>query len=91
MSRNRNHHNRQNNQRHIGFNTEPERKPIIMADGTAPQIIIPITREEYLVLLSRSIKLDLVASMIAKKNTYMDVAPLQKLLGLTDHDKEDAE
>lgn len=88
MSRNRNQ-NRNNNSRRIGYNAEPEHKPIILTDGMAPQIIIPVTREEYLELLNRSLKLDLVASMIENRDNYMDVRPLQKLLGLIDVNKED--
>lgn len=93
MSRNRNQHqrNHQNNQRHIGFNAEPERNPMIVPEGLAPQIIIPLKREEYMDLLSRSITLDLIANIIDKKDSYMDVRPIQKLLGLLDCKKEDAE
>lgn len=92
MSRNRNqNHQQQNHQRRCGFNNEPDRSPIVLLGGAVPQTIIPVTREEYTELIRRSVTLDLVTCAINKKDTYMDVRPLQKLLGIIDSKKEDDE
>ena len=90
MSRNRNQ-NHQHQQRRIGYNSEPERTPIVVPEGAAPQILIPVTREEYTEMLRRSVTLDIIIGMIDKKDSYMDVRPIQKMLGLHNNKKEDDE